>query len=108
LAVRALTEDRHAGTTYNVTGPTALTQIEQLRAIGEAIGRPLRWEEIPPDVARQCLLAGMPPSTIDGILHAHAAFVTEPEPVTSTVEEVTGRPARAFRDWASDHAADFR
>ncbi len=57
---------------------------------------------------RQQLLANMPPSIVDGILNAHAEFVTEPEPVTSTVEEVTGAPARTFGRWAIDHADDFR
>jgi hypothetical protein len=35
-------------------------------------------------------------------------LVTEPEPVTHAVEDVTGTPARAFRDWAIDHVDDFR
>jgi hypothetical protein len=35
-------------------------------------------------------------------------LVTEPEPVTSMVEEVTEAPAREFHEWAIDHAGDFR
>jgi hypothetical protein len=31
-----------------------------------------------------------------------------PEPVTRTVEQVTGVPARTFRQWAGDHVSDFR
>jgi hypothetical protein len=30
-----------------------------------------------------------------------------PEPVVDTVAELTGRPARTYRDWVVDHAADF-
>jgi hypothetical protein len=41
-------------------------------------------------------------------LETWASFVEAPEVVTSTVEEVTGRPARHFRDWAFDHADAFR
>ena len=33
--------------------------------------------------------------------------VREPDTVLSTVEDVTGRPARTLAQWASDHAADF-
>lgn len=50
----------------------------------------------------------MPPAAAEGIIDAHAHMVTNPEPVTSTVEEVTGTPARTFHEWAIDHAADFQ
>jgi uncharacterized protein YbjT (DUF2867 family) len=108
VARHALTEDGHRAKRYVVTGPEALTQVEQLDAIGEAIGRPLRWEEIPADEAREQLQSQLPSELVDGILEAHAGFVTEPEPVTHTVADVTGRPARTFRQWAADHADDFR
>ncbi|MGW1998299.1 hypothetical protein ACWCPW_50350, partial [Embleya sp. NPDC001921] len=29
------------------------------------------------------------------------------EPVNDEVERITGSPARSFREWAVDHAADF-
>lgn len=108
VAVQALTEDGHSGKKHLVTGPETLTQIEQAHTIGEAIGRPVRWEEMSPETARQELLVGMPNSVVDGILNAHAEFVEDPEAVTSTVEEVIGAPARTFRQWATDHANDFR
>ena len=72
------------------------------------IGRPLRYEEISPEAARQEMLTYWPPALVDGALDAWAKFVTEPERVTPTVEEVTGVPARTFREWAIDHADDFR
>jgi hypothetical protein len=51
---------------------------------------------------------GWPPPAVDGLLNAYAVMVTEPAPVTTTVEEITGTPARTFREWAIDHADDFR
>jgi hypothetical protein len=33
--------------------------------------------------------------------------VTQPERVTTTVEEVTGARSHPFRSWAIDHADDF-
>jgi uncharacterized protein YbjT (DUF2867 family) len=53
--VRALTGDGHAGARYVLSGPAVLTQAEQLAAIGRAIGRDLRWEELPRDAALQAL-----------------------------------------------------
>jgi hypothetical protein len=109
VAVRALTEDGHVGARHVLSGPETLTQVEQIHAIGEAIGRRLRFEEIPPEAARQQLLAeGWPSSVVDGILDAHASMVALPELVTSTVEAVTGRSPRTFCEWAVDHADDFR
>jgi uncharacterized protein YbjT (DUF2867 family) len=109
VAVRALTGDGHGGAKYVLTGPQALTQAEQVRTIGEVIGRPLRYEEISPEAGRRQLLAeGWPPSFVAGALNYWAKLVTEPELVTPTVEELTGVPARTFREWAIDHAGDFR
>jgi len=109
VAVRALTGDKHAGATYVLTGPQVLTQAEQVRTIGEAVGRPLRWEELDAVTARQQMIAaGWTPSFADGALTAWAGMITHPEPVTHTVEQVTGTPARTFGTWAADHAADFR
>jgi len=50
---------------------------------------------------------GWPPEVADGVLGAYAKFLVEPEPVLPTVEEITGVPARSFRDWTRDHARDF-
>jgi uncharacterized protein YbjT (DUF2867 family) len=108
VAARALNGDAHRGTKHVLTGPQSLTQIEELNAIGEAIGRPLRWDEIAPETARAQMLTQLPPELVDGILDAHAGFVARPEPVTTTVQDVTGEPARTFREWAADHAEDFR
>lgn len=109
VAVRVLTEDGHGGEKYVLTGPEVLTQVEQVYAIGEAIGRLLRFEEMPPEVARwDWIAAGLPPFVVDGIFDAYARMTAEPERVTRTVEEVTGMPARTFGQWATDHADDFR
>jgi uncharacterized protein YbjT (DUF2867 family) len=109
VAVRALTEDRHAGQRYLLTGPEAITQADQVRIIGEVTGRAVRWEEPPPGEARRQLLAAWgDPGFVDSALATWAGMVTQPEPVTRTVEEITGAPARTFRQWAADHASDFR
>ncbi|MGH3887670.1 MAG: NAD(P)H-binding protein [Pseudonocardiaceae bacterium] len=109
VAARVLIDDGHSGATYRLTGPQVLTQVEQVHAIGEVIGCPLRFEEISPEAGRQKMLAaGWPVSVVDGLLNAYADMATEPVPVTTTVQEITGAPPRTFREWAIDHADDFR
>jgi len=107
VAVHALTEPEHSDARYVLTGPETLTQIEQVHAIGQAIGRSLQWEELSREDAREQLVAtfGDLPTTA---LDAWAAMVDQPERVTTTVEEITGMPARTFSDWTREHAEEFR
>ncbi|MEU8920841.1 nucleoside-diphosphate sugar epimerase [Kitasatospora sp. NPDC048545] len=109
VAVRALVEDGHDGARYVLTGPESPTQAEQVGIIGEAAGRPVKWEEIPREAARHRMSAtGRPGAAIDGTLDFIHARIAAPEPATTTVQDVTGHPARSFRTWATDHAALFR
>ena len=109
VAVAALTDARHVGQKYLLTGPEVITQAEQVEVIGDVIGRGVRWAELAPEEARQQLLAAWgDPGFVDSALATWAGLVAHPEPVTGTVREITGTPARSFRQWAADHAGDFR
>ncbi|MBB5936973.1 NmrA family NAD(P)-binding protein [Streptomyces zagrosensis] len=114
VAVCVLTASRadrtqHDGAKYLLTGPEAVTHSEQVRIIGEVIGRPVRWEELPPETARAELTAAWGNAAfVEGRLRAWQSFVDSPERVTDTVEQLLGRPARSFRSWVHDHADDFR
>ncbi|MDQ6836905.1 MAG: NAD(P)H-binding protein [Actinomycetota bacterium] len=109
VAVRALTEDSHHGATYVLSGPEALTQRDQVHAIGAALGRTLRWEDVPRDEARPALVSAMGDAAFaDHALDTWAGFVDRPERTTSTVNDVTGTPAHTMSDWASAHTSDFR
>lgn len=108
VAVLALAEHGHVGKKHVITGPEALAQSEQARLIGEAAGRPVRWEEMPRTEAREELAAAFGDAAIaDGALDTWAGFVTQPEPVTRAFEELTGKRPRTFRRWAEDHAGAF-
>jgi uncharacterized protein YbjT (DUF2867 family) len=108
VAVRALTEDGHAGMEYILTGPQSLSQREQISTIGSVIGRALRIEEIPPEEARRDGLAGMPAPVVIKLMDAWGAAIGQPAFVTSTVQELTGRPARTFEEWVTANVAVFR
>lgn len=109
VAVRALLTDELVGTAPTMSGPEVLTQAEQVRIIGEVLGRPLKAEELPRDEAHAELVAtGLPPHYATGILDAHARMEAEPETVAPGFEALAGRPGRTYRDWVADHAEDFR
>ncbi|WP_214321245.1 NAD(P)H-binding protein [Nonomuraea sediminis] len=110
VAVRALTEEGHDRRCHRLTGPQVLTQVEQVRVIGEALGRPLRWQELTREEARRRLLAdgSFPDAFVDVLLDGYAKMLDEPPiELTDTVERVTGRPARTFRQWVLDHACEM-
>jgi uncharacterized protein YbjT (DUF2867 family) len=109
VAVKALTQDGHAGSRYLLSGPAVLTQAEQLAAIGRALGRDLTWEELPRAQAQQALAAAWgDPGFAASALDTWERFVTHPEVVTSTVRDLTGVPAHTFADWAAANAGAFR
>ncbi|MFB9238804.1 NAD(P)H-binding protein [Plantactinospora siamensis] len=107
VAARALTGDGPHRAVHHLTGPEQLTQAEQLAAIGAALGRTLRYEELDPEQATARLFPNLPAEVGAGIIAAHEAMVGRPEPVTDTVRRLLGRPALTFARWARDHAQDF-
>jgi uncharacterized protein YbjT (DUF2867 family)/ketosteroid isomerase-like protein len=109
VAVRALTEGQHAGARYVLTGPESITQADQARILGEATGLPVRWAEADPELVREQFVASTgDPAFADHALAYWASLIKQPEQVTHTVEQLTGAPARTFRDWAREHAGEFR
>ncbi|WP_395358039.1 NAD(P)H-binding protein [Streptomyces sp. YH02] len=109
VAVQALTTDALLGARPLITGLELITQERQVALISEAIGRPLRFEEVALDEAiEQMKAAGYPAELVEAVLPAQVEMLGNPEPVNDEVERITGTPAKSFREWAVDHAADFR
>jgi uncharacterized protein YbjT (DUF2867 family) len=108
VAARALTDDAHVGATHRLTGPQVISRPEQVQAIGAAIDRGLRFEEVPVQDARARMLAdGRPPALVDALLSA-AETRSASTLVTSTVADLTGEPPHSFQQWARDHREAFR
>src|SRR5215510_1033075 len=105
VAVRTLLQAGHNRADYVLTGPESLTQAEQVATIGEVIGRQLRFEEMSPEQARRELPFSEP--AMDMLLNAWKAAIGQPAYVTAAVEEITGRTTRTFREWVSEHSAEF-
>lgn len=107
VAVRVLVDGGPAGG-LALTGPESLSHADQARLIGDAIGRDIRFEDLPPEVWREQASRYAPAAVIDAMLGALAGAVDRPAEVSPVVAQILGRPARAFADWARDHANDFR
>jgi uncharacterized protein YbjT (DUF2867 family) len=107
VAARALYEDGHAGGDYVLTGSESLSQAEQVRIIGDVIGRRIRFEELSPEEFRRETSGSWPRPAVDMLLAAWGATIGQPAFVTTTVADVVGSPPRTFRQWVGDHAAAF-
>ncbi|MEU5211842.1 NAD(P)H-binding protein [Streptomyces sp. NPDC020742] len=99
----------HQGRAYTVTGPAAMTVADQVAAIGRAIGRETRVEQISEEAAAEAMAGPHLPkeAALELVRMFGGTVEAPPFPVTDAVEKVTGHPARTFAQWAEDHAADF-
>lgn len=100
----------HAGKAYVLTGPEALTNPQQVEALGAALGRALGYVEVPDPGIRQAMVGmGMPEAWADGLMEMMVGLrrMGRVEP-TDDVARVLGRPAGTFAAWAARHAAAFR
>jgi uncharacterized protein YbjT (DUF2867 family) len=107
VAVRTLTDDAHTNRIHHLTGPESMTQEAQVRMLGEALRRPLRFEELDPAPVREQLSQFMEPDFVNALFDLMAATVETPATVNSTVEDITGNPPRSYAQWVADHTNDF-
>ncbi len=109
VAACALRTDGLVGRKAVLTGPQSLTHQQMVAIIGEVTGRPLRYQEIPPEVAEQGMVAqGFPEGFVKALMARYARGVGQAAPVTGEVETILGRPARPYAHWVADHATAFR
>jgi uncharacterized protein YbjT (DUF2867 family) len=118
VAATVLTTDGHAGQVYRLTGPALVTPKEKIRLLAQATGRDLRFEELTHEQARAewttappdllfFQIGGASPKMVDLLLSVYRDAPEIGRTVTDAVPTVTGRPARSFADWATDHADEF-
>ncbi len=106
-AVAVLTQPGHDGQLYAMTGPQALTRIDQLKAIGDAIGRELTFaEQTPDEFAAEMATYGVGADIVSMLLDYWSDTVDQPD-VPRPPDRLIGRPAKTLAEWARDHAADF-
>ncbi|MFE6861004.1 SDR family oxidoreductase [Nocardia sp. NPDC057668] len=105
VIARALLDDALLGRKIPITGPEALRLDEMVPIIGAAIGRPLRFQEVPAEAAAQAMIRnGLGEQFVRALMARYRREMERPATVTTEVETILGRPARGFADWVGDHA----
>jgi uncharacterized protein YbjT (DUF2867 family) len=106
----ALTDPRHAGNAYTLTGGKALDHYEVAEILSRVSGRTIRYVPLSEEAACAALnKAGIAGDLIDRWKNFFR-IVRQGlcAPVTPDVESVLGRPAITFEHYAKDHAASWR
>ena len=104
VAVHALLRDDLLGRRVPLTGPEALTNTELIDIVGNALGRSLRYQEVPPDLVRRRFIdLGFSAEFADGYIAMLEATVSKPALVTNEVEKILGRPPQTFADAIRSH-----
>lgn len=101
-AVAALTDDRHIGQLYELTGPRLLSFRDAVAEIAAATGREMRFTEITPaDFETGLIAEGVPPDLVALLTTLFAEVLDGRNAVVCDgAERALGRPARDFRDFA--------
>ncbi|WP_433770959.1 NAD(P)H-binding protein [Pseudomonas putida] len=101
IAVAALTQSRHNGQLYELTGPQALTFAEAVTEIARATQRDIAFTTVPADAYRHALeQEQMPPEVIDLVLYLFTTVLDgRNTPIADGVQRALGRPARTFTDY---------
>jgi uncharacterized protein YbjT (DUF2867 family) len=107
VAVAALTDDRHIGATYELTGPRLLTFAEAVREISRAVGREIRYVPISTeDFAAASAEQGVPSEVVEMLsLIFEEVLDGRNARLADGVQRALGREPRDFSDFARDAAA---
>ncbi len=109
VATKALATREYDGTSLSITGPAALSFAEVTARIGSAIGKPLRFQAISDEEARQrySAFSGSEAETEAHVSLWRAIRDGRVGGVTDTVERILGRKPIAFEQWAVENSPAF-
>jgi uncharacterized protein YbjT (DUF2867 family) len=107
VAVAALTDDRHIGRLYELTGPRALTFAEAVAEIARASGRDVRYQPVGLDEYTAAMTdLGVPSEVVELTRYLFSEVLDGRNSQTvAGVAQALGRAPRDFGDYARDAAA---
>ncbi|MEV0173626.1 NAD(P)H-binding protein [Streptomyces sp. NPDC050803] len=107
VAVRALLDSGHEERVHVLSGPERLLPAERLAVLAEVLDRDLRFDALTDEEARADMSGRVPEEYIDAFFSFYRDGTIDESLIHPTVEEVTGRPPRTFRQWALAHRDAF-
>ena len=110
VAAEALTQHRHRGKSYDITGPESLAHADLAAQLSTVLGKEVTFVDIPEGAMRDALLSfGFPAWQADGLIEDYAHYRRgEAAAISPDVEEVTGRRPHTFLQFAGDYKQAFQ
>jgi uncharacterized protein YbjT (DUF2867 family) len=107
VAASALTEDRHHGQIYALTGPRAISFGEAADIIAKATGRTIRHLDVDPETYVDQQVAGGIPRDVARMLTGVLTAIRDGEgaALADGVERALGRSPRPFEDYVAETVA---
>ena len=107
VAVAALTDDRHVGELYELTGPRLLTFADAVEEIAQATGRKIRYVPVSiADYAAAAAAQGVPSQAIEVLTYLFGEVLDGRNAhLADGVQRALGREPRDFGDYARETAA---
>lgn len=110
VIVCAVTSDSHQNSVYEITGPAAFTYAQAAQVIGQAIGKPVRYVAVTPEMGRESMLSsGMDKWLVEAFLELFEIYRAGygAAVLSSTVEQVAQHAANTLEAFAQDYKAFF-
>lgn len=107
VATAALTDSRHSGQIYEVTGPRLLSFSDAVTEIAQATGREIRYLQVSAeDYAAGMLAQGVPETFVTPLVELFTTILDgRNEQVCDGVQRALGRAPRDFSEFTRDAAA---
>jgi uncharacterized protein YbjT (DUF2867 family) len=103
-------DGKYNSKTYDITGPEAISYNDAVNILSEQVGKKISYVDVSKDDAIKAMKdIGLDEWLIDIILEGYNNLRKGYfSPVTTVVEEITGRKPNSFNEFAKEHAEVFR
>ena len=107
-AVAVLTGNGHSGRIYELTGREAISHSQIAERLSAVLERPVRYQEVHPDAAREGMRAVMAEWLADAYLDLSLSWTAAKDgELTEVFEKITGKKARTYDQFARDYVSAF-
>jgi uncharacterized protein YbjT (DUF2867 family) len=111
VAAKVLSEpEAHAGKTYELNGPEAVSNAEVAEEITRVAGRPVKYVDIPEEAQRKAMLdAGMPEWQVNALLELQEYYLSgKAGHVTDVLPRLLGRAPLRLDQYLNEFKDSFR